>query len=62
MLNRIFSNTNLILNDVTFQPGINIILGKYSGNKEALGINGIGKSSLVRLIDYALLSDFSQKI
>jgi uncharacterized protein YydD (DUF2326 family) len=62
MLNRIFSNTNLILNDVTFQPGINIILGKYSGNKEALGINGIGKSSLVRLIDYALLSDSSQKI
>jgi uncharacterized protein YydD (DUF2326 family) len=62
MLIRLYSETNLLLDDVEFHPGINIILGKYSGDKEARGINGIGKSSLVRLIDYAFLSEKAQKI
>lgn len=44
-----------------FEPGLNIILGKYSGDKDQRGINGIGKSSLVRLINYSLLSDSSEK-
>lgn len=62
MLVRLFSETGLLRSDVRFQPGINIILGKYSGDREARGINGIGKSTLVRLIDYCLLSDGAQKI
>jgi uncharacterized protein YydD (DUF2326 family) len=54
MLIRIYSETNLI-DAVPFHNGINIILGKYSGDKEARGINGIGKSTLVRLVDFTLL-------
>ncbi|HEY8957378.1 DUF2326 domain-containing protein, partial [Chitinophaga sp.] len=54
------SDTNLI-DTVSFHNGINIILGKYSEDKEARGINGIGKSTLVRLIDFALLSGKAEK-
>ena len=60
MLIRLYSETNLI-DSVPFLNGINIILGKYSEDKEARGINGIGKSSLVRLIDFALLSGKAEK-
>ena len=62
MIKRLFSNTDLLLKDFIFHSGINIILGKYSGKKEATGVNGIGKSTLVRLIDYSFLSDSAQKI
>lgn len=61
MLQKLFSNTGLI-DEVIFHSGINIILGKYSKDKEAQGINGIGKSTLIRLIDFAFLSDSAQKI
>lgn len=60
MLIRIYSDTNLI-DAVPFHNGINIILGKYSEDKEARGINGIGKSTLVRLVDYTLLSGKAEK-
>jgi uncharacterized protein YydD (DUF2326 family) len=60
MLTQIYSETNL-LNPVVFNPGINIILGKYSTNEEKNGINGIGKSSLVRLIDFLLLSNSAER-
>ena len=61
MLIRLYSETGLLVENIAFQPGINIIYGKYSKDKEAKGINGIGKSSLVRLINYMLLSDSSEK-
>lgn len=61
MLIRLYSNTNLLVQSINFEPGINIIYGKYSGEKEAKGINGIGKSSVVRLINYMLLSDTAEK-
>ncbi|SFC76591.1 Uncharacterized protein YydD, contains DUF2326 domain [Parapedobacter composti] len=60
MLIRIYSDTNLI-DAVPFHNGINIVLGKYSEDKEARGINGIGKSTLVRLVDFALLSGKAEK-
>jgi len=56
MLTQLFSDTDLLLKKVVFNSGINIVLGKYS-DKEKKGINGIGKSSLVRLIGYCLLSN-----
>lgn len=60
MLIRIYSDTNLI-DAVPFHNGINIVLGKYSEDKEARGINGIGKSTLIRLIDFTLLSGKAEK-
>jgi len=61
MLIQLFSDTNLLLKPFRFEPGINVILGKYSKPKETSGLNGIGKSSLVRLIDFALLSNSAEK-
>lgn len=61
MLVRLYSDTGLLYKNIDFVPGINIIYGKYSKEKGAKGINGIGKSSLVRLINYMLLSDTSEK-
>lgn len=61
MLVKLYSETDLLMKPFYFEPGLNIILGKYSGDKDQRGINGIGKSSLVRLINYSLLSDSSGK-
>ena len=61
MLKRLYSDTNVLVQDIEFKPGLNIIYGKYSDSKEAKGINGIGKSSLVRLINYMFLGDNSEK-
>jgi len=54
MLVRLFSETNLIKKNVDFQHGINIILGDKGDT------NGIGKSSLIRLVNYCLLSNSSE--
>ena len=62
MLEELYSDTGLLNDDVEFHQGINIVLGKYAKNKQESGINGIGKSSLIRLIDYVLLSDGADRI
>jgi uncharacterized protein YydD (DUF2326 family) len=61
MLQRLYSDTGLLVKNIEFKPGLNIIYGKYSGAKEAKGINGIGKSSLVRLINFMFLGDIAEK-
>lgn len=53
ILNSIYSETGLF-DRVEFRLGINVILGKYADAERS--VNGIGKSTLVRLIDYAFLS------
>jgi uncharacterized protein YydD (DUF2326 family) len=62
-LNCIYSETRLF-DRVVFHPGINIILGKYPSDERNTdgkrSVNGIGKSTLVRLIDFALLSSPGQ--
>lgn len=55
MLNRLYSETGAF-DEIRFQTGLNIILGKYSGTEKSPDINGIGKSSVVRLVDLAFLS------
>jgi len=59
LLNRIYSETKLF-DEVEFRTGINIILGKYSRNREGRGPNGVGKSTLIRLIDFSFLSNESK--
>ncbi len=61
MLKKLYSDTGLLINSIPFLSGINIIYGKYSESKEAKGINGIGKSSVIRLINFLLLSDSAEK-
>jgi uncharacterized protein YydD (DUF2326 family) len=62
MLQSLFSDTELLNKKFNFNPGINVILGKYSDDKKRLGINGIGKSSLIRLINYCFLSQSAEKV
>jgi uncharacterized protein YydD (DUF2326 family) len=60
LLKRLYSETDLF-DEITFHLGINIISGIYkTGRKETGDISGIGKSTLVRLIDFSLLSDTAQ--
>lgn len=61
MLKRLWSPTGL-LDEIRFHDGLNLILGRYASAREpSSGINGIGKSSVVRLIDFLLLSDSQRK-
>lgn len=53
---RIFSDTGLF-KAVKFHSGVNLILGVPSGEREGRELNGVGKSTLVRLIDFALVGD-----
>ena len=62
ILNKVYSPTDLFDPVIFRRNGINIILGKYSGDKKTTGINGIGKSTLVRMIDYALLGEGAEAI
>lgn len=58
-LNCLYSETRLF-DRVEFRSGINIILGRYPKSDVETGqersVNGIGKSTLVRLIDFMLLA------
>lgn len=49
-----------LFDEIIFTPGLNIILGKYT--KAGKDINGIGKSSIIDLIDLCLLADRPKKI
>ncbi len=61
ILKRIFAETGLF-DEVRFGMGFNLIKGIYTKSHDARsGLNGIGKSTLVRLIDFALLSQEGQK-
>lgn len=62
MLNRLWSPSNLLLQPIQFHPGVNLILGEYHDQGEEENLNGIGKSSVVRLVDYMLLSDTAEKL
>jgi uncharacterized protein YydD (DUF2326 family) len=61
ILTKLYSETNLILNTFYFGKGLNIILGNYSKPRDNTSLNGIGKSSLIRLIDFLLLSNSAEK-
>lgn len=62
LLKKLYSSTNLF-DPVVFKEGINTILGVYSKKEGATGsLNGIGKSTTIRLIDYLLGSESGKDI
>lgn len=61
-LRKLYSPTNLLCKDIVFHDGVNIILGKYSNKQNREDINGIGKSSFIRLINFMLLSETATKV
>lgn len=56
---RSLSSPSGLFKTIEFKEGLNIILGRYS--KSGKDINGIGKSTIINLIDYCLLSDGVKK-
>ncbi len=61
MIRRLWSPTGLLCESLRFGPGLNLIVGRYANMAPSENINGIGKSTLVRLIDYLLLSETAEK-
>ncbi|MHB8879965.1 MAG: DUF2326 domain-containing protein [Thermodesulfovibrionales bacterium] len=60
ILKRLYTETGLF-DEVRFGMGINLVKGIYTKSQEEHSeLNGIGKSTLVRLIDFALLSSEGQ--
>jgi uncharacterized protein YydD (DUF2326 family) len=49
------SSPTRLFEPIIFKDGLNIILGKYT--KSGKDINGIGKTTIIHLIDYCLLAD-----
>ncbi|WP_037586029.1 hypothetical protein [Stenoxybacter acetivorans] len=56
MLEKLWSPSGLLLKDIEFKQGVNLIIGKKNNSIHGSGANGIGKSSTIRLIDFLLLS------
>jgi len=63
ILKKLYLNPESPFEPVIFKPGINFIFGKKEVNEgnEKLSLNGIGKSTFLDLIDFALLSSFTKK-
>ncbi|PIS45906.1 MAG: hypothetical protein COT22_02825, partial [Ignavibacteria bacterium CG08_land_8_20_14_0_20_37_9] len=63
ILKKLYLDPDSPFEPVVFKPGINFIFGKKEveeGN-EKFSLNGIGKSTFLDLIDFALLSSFTKK-
>lgn len=61
ILKKLYSDTGLF-DKVEFRMGINVIKGIYTKSPEEIReLNGIGKSTLIRLVDFALLSEEGKK-
>ncbi|WP_338762003.1 DUF2326 domain-containing protein [Bernardetia sp. ABR2-2B] len=59
-LKRLYSTDNIIPS-IEFHLGVNIILGEYRNKEGGIdNINGIGKSTIIRLIDYLLVGTKSK--
>lgn len=63
ILKKLYLEPDSPFEPVVFKPGINFIFGKKEVNEgdEKLSLNGIGKSTFLDLIDFALLSSFTKK-
>lgn len=63
ILKKLYLDPDSPFEPVIFRPGINFIFGKkeVDGGSEKLSLNGIGKSTFLDLIDFALLSSFTKR-
>ena len=61
-LKKLYSEPPTLFQLVEFKNGVNFIFGKkHTARDTKESLNGIGKSTLLDLIDFCLLSDFSKK-
>jgi len=61
-LKKLYSEPSRLFQPVEFKNGINFIFGKkHTARDTKESLNGIGKSTLLDLIDFCLLSDFSKQ-
>lgn len=62
ILKKLYLEPDSLFEPIVFKPGINFIFGKkeVSEGNEKLSLNGIGKSTFLDLIDFALMSSFTK--
>lgn len=61
LLNKLYTIGEEFFEPIEFQPGVNFIFGKKEVETDTKkSLNGIGKSALLELIDFALLSSFKK--
>ena len=60
ILNKIYSEPHDLFEPITFKDGVNFIFGKKDGNSSKESLNGIGKSTILEMIDFCLCSDFNK--
>lgn len=62
ILKKLYLEPDSLFEPVVFKPGINFIFGKkeVSEGNEKLSLNGIGKSTFLDLIDFALMASFTK--
>ena len=62
-LHKLYSEPGGLFDEVTFKEGVNFIFAKKDGEEDPKSsLNGIGKSLLLNLVDYCLLSSETKHI
>ena len=62
-LHKLYSEPGGLFDEVTFKEGVNFIFAKKDGEEDPKSsLNGIGKSLLLNLVDYCLLSSETEHI
>jgi uncharacterized protein YydD (DUF2326 family) len=59
-LNKLYSEPYGLFEPVTFKDGVNFIFGKKDGASSKESLNGIGKSTILEMIDFCLCSDYTK--
>lgn len=59
-LSRLYSEPSNLFDPIEFQDGVNFIFGKKEVNSSKDSLNGIGKSTILEMIDFCLGADFNQ--
>lgn len=61
ILKKLYSEPNDLFDTIEFRDGINFVFGEKSASSDPKeSLNGIGKSTLLDLIDFALLSSYTK--
>lgn len=59
-LNRLYAEPSGLFEPIEFQDGINFIFGKKDADNSKDSLNGIGKSTILEMIDFCLCAEFNK--
>ena len=59
-LSKLYSEPYGLFDPIVFRDGVNFIFGKKDADSSKESLNGIGKSTILEMIDFCLCSDFNR--